>query len=243
MTDNEIVDIIEHEKNMDSENIKQILYELGADFCGIASIDRFSEAPKGFNPIDTLPSCKSVIIFGKKFLRSTIECKNTIPYTIARNMTSNVLDIMAVKFCTIMEDKKIIAVPIGAIGPCIHDKNTGRYGGIVSLKHSAVLAGLGYIGRNSLLITPEYGNMVWLDGILADIELEADKIIYGECPENCNLCVEICPVNAIKHDRLEMDQQKCENYAFNGNDFYFTKINCYKCRTICPKCFGNKNKE
>jgi len=47
---------------MDSNNIKQILYDLGADFCGIASVDRFNEAPEGFNPTDTLPSCKSVTV-------------------------------------------------------------------------------------------------------------------------------------------------------------------------------------
>ena len=40
---------------MHSINVKKILYDLGVDICGIASIDRFSEAPEGFNPINTLP--------------------------------------------------------------------------------------------------------------------------------------------------------------------------------------------
>ena len=226
---------------MDSKNIKQIIYELGADICGIASIERFIDAPKGFHPTDILPTCKSVIIFGKKFLRSTVDCKNLIPYTITRNMTSNILDIMTVKICGILEDNKINAVPIGAVGPSIYDENTNRYRGIVSLKHSAVLAGLGYIGKNSLLITPEYGNMVWLDGILVNIELEPGEIINDNCPKNCNLCIENCPAKAIKHDSLELDQQKCWEYAFEGEDFYFKRMICYKCRTICPKCFG-KNK-
>ena len=228
---------------MDSKDIKQIIYDLGADICGIASIERFTDVPKGFHPTDTLPTCKSVIIFGKKFLRSTADCKNLIPYTITRNMTSNILDIMTVKICGILEDNKITAVPIGAIGPSIYDENTNRYRGIVSLKHSAVLAGLGYIGKNSLLITPEYGNMVWLDGILANINLEADKTRDDKCPENCNICIDICPVNAIKKDSLEIDQRKCFENAFEGNEIYFTKIKCHKCRTKCPKCFGSRNKE
>ena len=227
---------------MDSKSIKQIIHELGADLCGIASIDRFTDAPEGFNPVDTLPSCKTVIIFGKRFLKGTIDCKNTTPYTISRNMISNILDIMAVKFCGIMEENEIIAVPIGAVGPSKFDENTNRFRGIVSLKHSAVLAGMGYIGKNSLLITPEYGNMVWLEGILMNIELEPDKIINGGCPKNCNLCIENCPVKAIKQDSLEIDQQQCWNNAFEGNEIYFTKIKCYRCRTICPKCLGNKNK-
>jgi epoxyqueuosine reductase QueG len=100
---------------MDSNNIKQILYGLGVDICGIASIDRFHESPEGFNPVDTLPSCKSVIVFGKKFLKGTLDCKNTIPYTIVRNTLSNMLDAISVDFCNIMENKNIIAVPIGTI--------------------------------------------------------------------------------------------------------------------------------
>jgi len=227
-------------ENMNSNKIKEILYGLGVDICGIASIDRFHEAPEGFSPINTLSACKSVIIFGKKFLNSTIYSNNSIPYTIVRNMISNILDIVAINFCGILEDQNIIAVPIGAIGPSLLDENTQRYRGIVSLKHSAVLAGLGYIGKNSLLITPEFGNMVWLNGILSNIELEADKIITDSCPENCNLCIENCPVKAIKDGSQEIDQLKCFKNAFEGNDFYFTKIKCYKCRTICPKCLGKR---
>jgi epoxyqueuosine reductase QueG len=230
------------DKIMDSNNLKQILYDLGVDICGIASIDRFNESLEGFNPVDTLPSCKAVIVFGKKFLKGTLDCKNTIPYTIVRNNLSNMLDIIAVDFCNIMENKNIIAVPVGTIGPAVRDKKTNRSCGIVSIKHAAVLAGLGYIGKNTLVITPEYGNMVWLSAVLINIELEPDKIINKNCPEECFLCVKSCPVNALNEDNLEMDQEKCWNYAFHTNEgesFYFK---CHKCRTICPNCLGTKNK-
>jgi epoxyqueuosine reductase QueG len=139
--------------NMDSSSIKQFLFDLGADICGIASIDRFTESPEGFNPLDTLPSCKSVIVFGNKFLKGTLDCNNTIPYTIVRNMLSDILDKISINFCNIMDNKDIIAVPTGTIGPTLYDKITNRYRNIVSVKHAAVLAGLGYIGKNSLLIT------------------------------------------------------------------------------------------
>jgi len=222
-------------ENMDSKTIKQILFDLGADICGIASVDRFTESPEGFHPLDTLPSCKSVIVFGKKFLKGTLECKNTIPYTIIRNMLSDILDKIALEFCYKMGDNNIIAVPTGTIGPTLLDKKTGRVRNIISVKHAAALAGLGYIGKNSLLINPEYGNMVWLSAVLADMELEPDKIINEKCPESCNICIENCPVNAIKKDSPEIDQAACYKYAFKvneGENFYFK---CHKCRTMCPK--------
>ena len=227
---------------MDSNDVKKIISDFGIDICGIASIDKFTKSPVGFNPLDTLPTCKSVIIFGKKFLKSTIDCNNKTPYTIVRNMISIMLDTIAVNFCEILEEKGFTAVPIGAVGPSVYDEKTNRYHGIVSLKHSAVLAGMGYIGKNSLLITPEFGNMVWLNGVLTNIELEADNIITDKCPDNCFLCIKNCPVNAIKEDSPEMDQLKCVNHAFEGNEIYFVKIKCHTCRTICPKCKGRKDK-
>jgi len=71
---------------------------MGADLCGVASIDRFNEAPEGFHPCDVLPQCKSVIVFAKAFPAGTIHCKTTVPYTIARNMLSDVLDKLSVRF-------------------------------------------------------------------------------------------------------------------------------------------------
>lgn len=55
-----------------SKIVKDIMLSLGADLCGIASIDRFEDAPKGFHPLDVLPTCKSVISFGCRFPIGTL---------------------------------------------------------------------------------------------------------------------------------------------------------------------------
>ena len=67
---------------MFSDDVKQILFEMGADLCGFASIDRFNEAPKGFHPCDVLPSCKTVVVFAKQFPTGSLHCNTTVPYTI-----------------------------------------------------------------------------------------------------------------------------------------------------------------
>ena len=38
-----------------SKEIKEIMLSLGADLCGIASIERFADAPKGYHPLDVMP--------------------------------------------------------------------------------------------------------------------------------------------------------------------------------------------
>ena len=224
-----------------SSDAKQILYDMGADLCGFASIDRFYEAPKGFHPCDVLPSCKTVVAFAKQFPTSPLQCSSTVPYTIVRNMLSDVLDKISCRYCEAMERNGIIAVPTGAIGPTEYDTETNRFRNIVSAKHSAAAAGLGRIGRNTLLITPEYGNMVWLCVVLLDTAFEPDEVLSGDpCPKECSLCIDNCPVQALGEPAMK--QAVCGAYAFGGENGGNWKIKCYKCRTICPQCLGSKNK-
>lgn len=225
---------------MDSKEIKERLYNLGADLCGIASIDRFENAPKGFAPTDVLPSCKSVIVFAKRFLAGALACNTTVPYTIIRNILSDDMDKISVKFCTDMEKLGAVAIPTGTIGPTEYDTNTQRSRNIVSGKHAAQAAGLGTIGKNTLLITPEFGNMVWLSVILTELELQPDQILQDNFCNNCDLCVKVCPVNALGESNMK--QTVCWDYAFgeeNGGDW---KIKCHRCRDICPFCLGKINK-
>lgn len=224
-----------------SEDLKEILYDMGADLCGIASIDRFQDAPTGFHPCDVLPTCKSVVVFAKQFLSGPLKCNTTVPYTIIRNMLSEKLDHMSYQFCEIMERNNIIAIPTGTIGPTEYDPLTGRHRNIVSAKHCAVAAGLGRIGKNTLLITPEYGNMVWLCAVLLDANLEPDEPLTGDpCPKGCSLCIDHCPSHALGDP--EMKQNVCYAYAFGSENGGEWKIKCNRCRTICPFCFGSKNK-
>lgn len=223
-----------------SEDIKKIVLGYGADLCGIASIDRFGDAPKGFHPCDVLPNCKSVVVFAMKFLTGTIQCNSTVPYTIVKNILSERMDNISVQLCQDLEDKGAIAIPTGTNGPTEYDILTNRSRNIVSAKHCAVAAGLGKIGKNTLLITPQLGNMVWLSVILTNLELNPDPTMTGSpCPIDCDLCVNACPVHALGEP--QMKQSECWNYAFSSEKSSNFKIKCFKCRTICPHCLGTDN--
>ena len=91
---------------LDSKEVKEIMFALGADLCGIASIDRFANAPKGYHPLDVFPACKSVISFGCRFPVGTLICKSDVPYTRVRNSITPKLDAIALDFC--IEMKKSI---------------------------------------------------------------------------------------------------------------------------------------
>lgn len=223
---------------MDSNKIKEIMLSLGADLCGIASIDRFEGAPKGYHPLDVLPSCKSVISFGCRFPVAALKCKTPTPYTRVRNSITAKMDAIALDFCIEMEKHQMTCVPIPTL-ESEWDKNTERWRGIISQKHAAQAAGLGTIGRHSLLITPEFGSMIWLGAVLCEQNLVPDEMKQNIC-ENCNQCVEVCPVNALEH--REIKQQMCWDYAFGDDEEkQVWAISCHKCRDACPYNFGSRN--
>ena len=223
---------------MTKEKIKEIVYSLGADLCGIASIDRFSEAPKGYHPLDVFPECKSVISFACRFPVGALKSNTSAVYTRIRNSLTPKMDAIALDLCIWLEEEGILAVPIPT-NESEWDSNTSRWRSIISQKHAAQAAGIGTIGRHSLLITPEFGSMVWLGAVLVDAELEADPLLEPVCT-NCNQCVKVCPVNALEH--LEINQGACWNFAFGEDkEKQDWRISCHRCRDACPYNVGSKN--
>lgn len=225
---------------MDREQIRQLVLSLGADLCGIAGIDRFGDAPQGYHPLDVLPECRSVISFACRFPAGTLACKQAVPYTRVRNSITARMDAIALDLCIQLEKNKILAVPIPT-NESQWDLKTGRWRSVISQKHAAQAAGLGTIGRHSLLITPEFGSMVWLGAVLTNAELESDAMGEPIC-NDCNLCVEVCPVNAL--EQREMNQKTCWDHAFGDNaDTKNWEISCHRCRDVCPYNLGSENKD
>lgn len=223
---------------MTSEEVKSLLFSLGADLCGIADIHRFDSAPKGFHPTDVLPCCKSVISFAVRFPVGALLCNTDVVYTHIRNTITPKLDAIALDACIELERRGILAVPIPT-NDSIWDGQTGRNRSIISQKHAAQAAGLGTIGRHSLLITPQFGSMVWLGSILTNAELEPDTMLEPIC-DNCGLCIAVCPKNALENQAMHQDV--CWNFAFGDNPQTGNwEISCHKCRDICPYNLGIEN--
>ncbi len=88
----------------------------------------------------------------------------------------------------------------------------GTYGPL-SLPHAAVEAGLGTLGLNLMLLTPEYGPRVILTAVLTSADLEPDaRLTAPLCPgETCGRCLLACPADAVLHWGL--DKQTCAPYA------------------------------
>lgn len=108
----------------------------------------------------------------------------------------------------------------------------------------AVRAGLGWQGKNSLLLTKKFGSYVFIGIIITTIQIEPDKIIPDHCGK-CTACMDSCPTNAIVNPKV-VDSNKCisywtietkgridfpENIAKNLRNWAF---GCDICQEVCP---------
>jgi epoxyqueuosine reductase len=112
---------------------------------------------------------------------------------------------------------------------------------LINHKMAATSAGLGWIGKNGLLINPDHGPRLSLATVLTDAPFEPDTPI-GECRcEACVLCVEHCPSKAITGAEwsrsspfVELVRLKdCRNHTTNKRKTE-GKPNCGLCINICP---------
>ncbi len=223
--------------------IKELVLKLGADVCGVANIDRFIQAPSGFHPRDIFPECDSVIVFGIALPKGLAKVPSRLIYGHFNYSSCSEVDLIA--FHTAREVERLFggyAVPIPSDSPYEYwdaDKMEGR--GLLSMKHAAVLAGLGTLGKNTLLLNETYGNLMTIGMVLTDLNMESDAPAESICQEGCNLCVRNCPSQAL--DGHSVDQLKCRAYTYGTNARGYDTVDCNRCRVVCPMRFGKSISE
>jgi epoxyqueuosine reductase len=139
--------------------------------CRVADINRFENAPKGFHPLDIFPEAKSVIVLGKHFSASLFEANTNAPYTFVKNKLAQLLDNISIELTFSIESNGYKAIPVPSDEPYDYWDAQNRHGrGILSLKHSAQAAGIGFIGKNTLLTNEKYGNRLYLGAVISNID-------------------------------------------------------------------------
>ncbi|MGG7177989.1 tRNA epoxyqueuosine(34) reductase QueG [Clostridium paraputrificum] len=119
-------------------------------------------------------------------------------------------------------------------------------------RYIAYLSGIGFIGKNNMLITKEYGSYVFLGEIITDLEIyDEDKgdfnslIDYKECGD-CTICYEECPTKSINKNRK--NSNICLSYLTQKKDLMDWEMKaldgrifgCDSCQKECPFNKGRK---
>ena len=108
-------------------------------------------------------------------------------------------------------------------------------------KTAATCAGLGWIGKPSLLVTPEYGPRIRLGTVLTKTRFQtAEPIVSDRCGK-CSLCVEACPYRAIHNVNWERGKERddlFDAYLCNGKRLEYVPVigrkhSCGLCLQAC----------
>ena len=107
-------------------------------------------------------------------------------------------------------------------------------------RYIAKLCGVGFIGKNQMLITSKYGSYVFLGEVITDLDLEESQPMVEECG-NCNACLNCCPTNSIYTGGC--NPNKCLSFITQKKDIedeWLLKLEgrifgCDSCQRVCPK--------
>ncbi|MCG2714137.1 MAG: hypothetical protein L6308_04785, partial [Candidatus Omnitrophica bacterium] len=186
-------------------DLKKFCLSLEIDLFGIADIkdikNEFLISPKVLAKMDR------AVCLGLRISQAALEEIEKVPtrmYFHHYRMVNTFLDQVALRVGNYIQKKGFLSLPIPASQIIDWEKLSAH----ASHRKLGVLAGLGWIGRNNLLVNKELGSQFRLVTILTDMPLEADKPIKNNCGI-CQLCVKICPAQAIKDDPVNFEHKKC----------------------------------
>lgn len=147
------------------------------------------------------------VAIGKRVLDTVladIEDRPTPLYLHHYRQLNFFLDRAALRLAAFIRDRGFRALPIAA-SQIVDWKNQRAH---VSHKKVGRLAGLGWTGRNNLLVHPEFGSQFRLATILTDMPLEPDTSLDRGCG-SCYRCLPVCPAAAIRPDPGDFDHLAC----------------------------------
>lgn len=224
-------------ENTFKAQVLQAAKKIGIDLIGFAGRDRFANVDERQNPFSIFPEAKTIIMVGKRICRGALrgveEGTNFGDYTLfGKNwLEDEFLSIACYDLVNVLEDNGWEACPIfpnptdiAPQGVAVAD---GRPAPNVypDFDYAAVACGLGEIGLNGMLLTPQYGTRQRFHMIITDAEIEASPLLEKSICDACGKCASVCPMYAINaQDTVEMDV--C------GKKMQVAKINYDLCK-IC----------
>ena len=153
------------------------------------------------------------------------------------------LDAMASVIGSFLQHNGYGVMPI----PAAERYDSERICAAFSHKLGAHLAGLGWIGKSCLLITPEHGPRVRWTSILTNAPLQPTGHPMEQKCGNCTKCVDICPVKAFTDRAFDENEPRDARYDAKKCEDYFTEMKesnqidiCGMCVYVCP--WGRKRK-
>jgi len=211
--------------------LKKFSHDLGLSLFGVADV--FSTREEFLLGKELRSKFDRAISLGKRLIDTVLDDIEESPtplYFHHYRQLNFFLDRSAFLLSTFIQDLGFRALPIPASQIIDWEKQRAH----LSHKKIGYLAGLGWIGRNNLLVNPDLGARFRLVTVLTDMPLLADLPSQLDCSE-CRKCLKFCPAQAIKEEREIFDHWACfEKLKEFRNSGIVGQLICGVCVKACP---------
>jgi epoxyqueuosine reductase len=208
--------------------LRQKALAWGVDLLGFAPVERFNRFPPEHRPTATLAEARTVIVLALHMVDPLLDLWLHAPPTTAagrpstgRAFEDEILRSASYRLVLFLERRG-------------YRSEVAGYEPGIYLKDAAVLAGLGAIGRNNLLITPQFGPRVRLRAVITAAEMAPSRVMdIKPCPETCDRCIQACPVNALEGGRF--NRERCLSSPLHRRALSpAAELWCNRCSSVCP---------
>jgi epoxyqueuosine reductase QueG len=218
-----------------SSVLKQIALGQGACVAGIADLSGFVVPPD---------DARTAIVFGLRYSDEAVEALpgENVWEPMAQSLSEKTLEIYS-----------RLADCLCSFSPCARSCRIDQAQEVLGLKLEgltqkamAVLAGMGWIGKSSLLVSPAWGPRIRLGTLLTDAAIPSDVPFHANNCGECRVCMDACPAQAIADTRstirgfatFSIDAQRCLNHMCRDPAQTGRRHFCGICLKVCP--FGAK---
>ena len=215
--------------------IESLCRQWGISLFGVADLRSFRKEDLLLTPemIDRHPFAISVGYHLSDAILNDIEDRPTPLYFQHYQRVNILLDTIGLILNNAIQDLGYQAIPIPASQLVDWEKQRGH----LSHKHVAQAAGIGWIGRNNLLVNSRHGARVRLLTVLTNLPLQINAPSTEDCG-SCRACLSVCPAGAIKEQKEDFDHIRCyEQLKVFSKTLRFSHHICGVCIKACR---GNK---
>jgi len=213
------------------DQLKAITLASGPSAFGVAQVEDLKEHYHAL-PLDQTEGLSYGITIGAPVSAAVLRgciIGPTRHYLHNYRMVNWMLDQTAAKLTVAIQNEGYNALPIPASQIVDWEAQTAH----LSHKMIALRAGIGWIGRNNLLVHPQYFSKIRLATILTDMPLKIDTPVDRDCGQ-CKKCIDICPVNAIKESHKDWNKAAClEKLKYFAKAHNVGQYICGLCVKVC----------
>lgn len=230
-------------KKFDQKFFEGMKEKLDVELIGIVSVETSPSEELKKRATSLLPGVKSVVVLGKETFKEVVallrpakgegEAEPGELFGPHSEFINGRLNRAVHDLAILFRKSGYKSLPLPAARGFMTDQRFLTH--MLSYKHAAQLAGLGTIGRHSLLITPEFGPRARLVCILTEAPIEASPVSEKDYCLNCDACIRECPAQALQlpkpGEAYSMNKFACRCYRQAG-------LICSVCVRACDEILG-----